>query len=104
MLSARPGSVRLQVTWLVRALDGIALLRRGKRLSSMPPGVRTQLLESLQSSRLLLLRRGIWGLRTLAFLAYYGRQEGRTAVGYRASPGGWADREDGGGSRPVRSP
>jgi len=56
------------------------------------PAARTRLLASLQDSRLLLVRRGVWGLRTLAFVVYYGRDEGRAAVGYRASAGGWIAR------------
>jgi len=104
LLSTRPAAVRLQVVWLVRALDGLALLRRGRRLSSIPLEARARLLESLQRSRLVLLRRGIWGLRTLAFLAYYGRPAGRAAVGYGASPGGWAAREARRAGRTERLP
>jgi hypothetical protein len=93
MLATRPSSVRRQVAWLIRALDLLALVSRGRRLSALPPAAVTRLVRSLQDSPVLLLRRGIWGLRTLAFLAYYGRPGGRTAVGYRADPAGWSARE-----------
>ena len=93
MLATRPSSVRRQVAWLVRALDLLAIVSRGRRLSALPPAAVTSLVRSLQDSPVLLLRRGVWGLRTLAFLAYYGRPEGHAAVGYRADPGGWGARE-----------
>jgi hypothetical protein len=93
LLAARPAAVRRQVRMLVRAVDILALLRGGRRLARLDPTARIRLLESLQDSPSLLLRRGIWGLRTLAFLVYYGRPEGRAAVGYRASPTGWEARQ-----------
>jgi len=92
MLAGRPAAVQRQVRLLIRALDVLSFLRRGRRLARLDPEARTRLLTSLQDSRLLLVRRGVWGLRTLAFLIYYGRDEGRTAVGYRGSPGGWIAR------------
>ena len=99
LLAARPPAVRRQVRMLVRALDVLAMLRGGRRLARLDPAARFRLLESLQDSPLLLLRRGIWGLRTLAFLIYYGRPEGRAAVGYRASPTGWEGRRATEGNR-----
>lgn len=104
MLAARPPSVRRQVAWLIRALDALSLVRNGRRLSALSPVARTRFLESLQNSPVLLLRRGIWGLRTLAFLAYYGRPEGRAAVGYDADPGGWTARPMTDDSLAERSP
>jgi hypothetical protein len=41
---------------------------------------------------MLLLRRGIWGLRTLAFMAYYERPEAAAEIGYRATARGWEAR------------
>jgi hypothetical protein len=37
----------------------------------------------------MLLRRGLWGIRTLAFMGYYIQESVREAIGYRASPEGW---------------
>lgn len=92
MLAGRPAAIQRQVRLLIRAIDILSFLRRGRCLARLDPEARTRLLASLQDSRLLLLRRGVWGLRTLAFLIYYGRDEGRAAVGYRGSPGGWIAR------------
>ena len=48
--------------------------------------------DRVERSRVLLLRRGFWGLRTLVMLGYYGRPEAARAIGYRASPLGWEAR------------
>ena len=91
MLARRPASVRRQLRLLIRALDLQALLFRGRRLARLDPASRTRMLEGLQDSSVLALRRGVWGLRTLAFLLYYGRADGREAVGYGATAAGWEE-------------
>lgn len=88
-LRTRPPGVQRQVVLLVRVLDWLALIRHGRRLTGLDPTRRRRLLESLQRSRLLLLRRGIWGLRSLAFMGYYARPEIHAELGYRARPEGW---------------
>jgi hypothetical protein len=88
-LATRPASVRRQVVLLVRLLDLLSLLRHARRLSGLDDDDRLHLLESLQDAPFLLLRRGIWGVRTLAFMGYYGRPEAAAAIGYRADPRGW---------------
>jgi len=105
LLSGRPGRVRRQVTLLIVALNLIAAARFGRTLPALDPSTRSRLLTSLQDSPLLLVRRGVWGLRTLAFLVYYGREQGRAAVGYRASASGWASRRSpGAGAGEGREP
>jgi hypothetical protein len=88
-LRTRPQGVQRQVVLLVRALDWLALIRHGRRLASLDPTLRQSLMESLQRSRLLLLRRGIWGIRSLVFMGYYARPEIHAALGYRARSEGW---------------
>jgi len=58
----------------------------------LDPARRARFLDSLQTSRLLLARRGIWGLRTLVLMGYYGRPRAAAAIGYRADPRGWEAR------------
>ena len=41
---------------------------------------------------ILALRRGVWGVRTLAFMGYYARPEAAREIGYRAAAAGWAAR------------
>ena len=91
-VAARPAGVRRQLSLFVHALGLVAFLRYGRGLRALSDAQRTALLESLSRSRLLALRRGVWGVRTLAFMGYYARPEAARAVGYRASAAGWGAR------------
>ncbi len=89
-LRSRPPRLQRQLHLLVLALEWSPVLRHGRRFSSLDAGRRTKILDRLQRSPKLLLRRGFWGLRTLVLLGYYGRPEVRHGVGYRAHRDGWA--------------
>ncbi|HEY9383450.1 MAG TPA: hypothetical protein VIP80_08025 [Gemmatimonadales bacterium] len=91
-IALRPAALRRQLGLLIRGIDGIALLRYGRGVARLDPRRRTTLLETLASSRWLLLRRGIWGLRTLVMLGWYTQPSVTEALGYRASPAGWSAR------------
>jgi hypothetical protein len=91
-LSERPAKVRRQVGLLIRALETMPVLRWGRRFSHLDTATRLRFLETLQGSPVLLLRRGIWGLRTLAFMGYYARPEAGALIGYRADARGWEAR------------
>ena len=91
-LASRPAAVRRQLVLLIRFLDLLPAPRHGRRLRSLDAARRLRLLESLERSPLLLLRRGVWGLRTIAFMGYYARPDAAKAIGYRADPGGWEAR------------
>ena len=110
-LSLRPAAVRRQLVLFLRALGLLAILRHGRSFSRLDPRRRLRMLQRLESSRLLPLRRGVWGVRTLAYLAVYGQDEVRAAIGYRAGRTGWAAVRPGAGSpgpseegRPEGSP
>jgi hypothetical protein len=92
-LADRPPGVQRQFRLLLRVIELLPVLRHGRRFSSLDVATRTRVLESLEHSRLLLLRRGVWGLRTLVFMGYYAREEAAAGIGYRASPAGWAARQ-----------
>lgn len=102
-LAARAPGVRRQIRLFIRVLSGVAFLRHGRTLARLGPHDTGRLLAALQGSRLLLLRRGVWGLRTLAFMGYYGQRDVRRAVGYRASLRGWEDRAATAGPWPGRA-
>jgi len=91
-LEARPPAVRRQLGMLIRLIDLLALLRHGRRFASLDGARRTGLLTRLQDARPLLLRRGVWGLRTLIFMGYYARPAAAAEIGYRADPRGWEAR------------
>lgn len=88
-LAARPAGLRRQLTLFIRALDILPVFRYGRTFQGLDPHRRGLFLLGIQDAPLLLLRRGFWGLRTLIFMGYYGREEGRAETGYRADPRGW---------------
>ena len=91
-LATRPESMKRQLRLFVRAISWLPVLRHGRTLGSLDPRRRDAYLRSVERSRLLLVRRGFWGLRTLVLLGYWGRPEAGEAIGYRAHPGGWGAR------------
>lgn len=88
-VAQRPAKMQRQLGAFVRILNALSVLRHGRSLSSLDLAVRTQFLESIQNSNLLLFRRGLWGVRTLVLMGYYARPEARSLVGYRAHTRGW---------------
>ena len=91
-LATKPEAIRRQVVLLVRLLDFLPQLRWARRFTALDPDRRLRFLAALQDAPLLLLRRGIWGLRTIAFMGYYGRTAAAAAIGYRADRRGWEAR------------
>jgi hypothetical protein len=91
-LASRPDTVRRQVVLLIRLLDLLPVFRWGRRFRALDAEQRRRFLAALQDAPLLLLRRGIWGLRTIAFMGYYARAEAAAAIGYRADKRGWEAR------------
>lgn len=91
-LATRPPSVRRQIALFMHLLDAMSVVRHRRRFTSLPAADATRLLEALSRSKLVLLRRGVWGVRTLAFMGYYARVEAAHAIGYHAAAGGWAAR------------
>ena len=89
---ARPPTVRRQLALYVALLEWLPVLRYGRRFSKLDAGHRTRWLDRLQHSRVLLVRRGFWGIRTLVLMGYYGRLDAAAAIGYRAHPRGWEAR------------
>ncbi|MFI5213967.1 MAG: hypothetical protein ACHQU8_05455 [Gemmatimonadales bacterium] len=91
-LALRPVSVRRQLRLLIRVIDVLPLLRYGRRFTALDPASRLAFLSAMQRFPILLVRRGVWGLRTLVFMGYYARPEAGAAIGYRANARGWEAR------------
>jgi hypothetical protein len=89
-LADRPASVRRQIRLFIRAANLFPIARYGRSLAGLSPDRRTRFLQSLQNAPVLMLRRGVWGLRTLVFMGYYAQEPIREALGYRAGAEGWA--------------
>lgn len=88
-LAPRPEQVKRQLRLFLKALDWLAVLRYGRLYTRLSVERRRALLRTLERAPLLPLRRGVWGVRTLAFMAYYGLPEVRRNIGYHPDPGGW---------------
>jgi hypothetical protein len=102
-LSERPRKVGRQVVLFLRVLAVLARLRWGRSLGSLRAERVRALLAGLERSRLLLLRRGVWGVRTLAFMAVYTQPEIQAALGYAGSASGWEARGASQGPWPGRA-
>ena len=70
-LALQPPARRRQVRLFIRAVDWLPVLCWGRRFCSLDPTRRARVLAVLQEVPLLLLRRGVWGLRTLVMLGWY---------------------------------
>ena len=91
-VSNRPSGLRRQLRLLIGTIDWTARLRYGRGLVRLSPAERDQLLARLSVSRIALLRRGIWGLRTLIMLGWYTQPDVAAGLGYRARAEGWSAR------------
>ncbi len=103
-LATRSPAQRRQVRLFVRALDLLPLVRWGCRFTALSADRRARLLTALQNAPVLLLRRGVWALRTLVYLGYYGQPEVRRSIGYSAHPLGWEALTDAAAGRSATGP
>lgn len=88
-LSRRPARMRRQLVLFIRVLSFLPLLRWGRTFRGLDDARRARFLHAVERSRVLLVRRGMWGLRTMVFMGYYARPEAAAEIGYRADPRGW---------------
>lgn len=88
----RPTTVQRQIRAFLRLLNVVTFAISGRRFTSLDDARRLALLERLARSPLLLVRRGVWGIRTLAFMGYYARPSAAQEIRYRASAAGWTAR------------
>jgi len=91
-LARRPTKLRRQLQLFIRALQVMPLVRYGKPFTGLDPQRRARFLGAIQDSPVLLIRRGFWGLRTMAYLGYYSRAAAAAEIGYRAHARGWEAR------------
>jgi hypothetical protein len=88
-LASKPPGVKRQIGLFLRAVNFLPVLTTGRTLTSLPPARRSEFLNRLQRSRIMPLRRGVWGVRTLIFMGYYNQDRIREGIGYAAHPDGW---------------
>ena len=88
-LAARPAVVQRQLSAFVRILDAYSLLRYRRRLGGLSAAQRHAMLQSMERAPVLLLRKGLWGLRTRVLMGYYGRPGAAKQLHYAADRRGW---------------
>ena len=88
-LAARPAAVQKQIASFLHVVEYLPVPRYGARFSRLSPDRGTAVLRWLEHSKVLLIRRGVWGLRTLVMMGYYTQPAVQQAIGYRAHPDGW---------------
>lgn len=88
-LAIRPPALHRQLQLFLYAIEWLPVVRYGRTFSALGHEQRTRVLRYFEGHPLGRIRCGFWGLRTLAFLGYYGRPEGAHAVGYTPDPRGW---------------
>jgi hypothetical protein len=91
-LARRPAAIRRQFGLLIRLLEFLPILRFGQPFSDLDDTRRLRFLAAVQDAPLLLLRRGVWGLRVLVQMGYYAQDARAAGIGYRADPRGWEAR------------
>ena len=91
-LARRSRGLQIQVKCFLWFLNLAPILRYGKTMTRLHESQRTRFLAKIERSRLAILRKGFWGIRTLIFMGYYGRSETQRELGYRAEPLGWSAR------------
>ena len=88
LLRSRPESVkRLHI--FLQAIQWLPVMRYGRPFTRLSREIRMRVLTHLQNNRILNIRVGFWGLRTLVMAGYYGRSEAAREIGYAASVQGW---------------
>jgi hypothetical protein len=90
-VAKRPPALRRQLRLFIRLLNLLPVLRWGRTFERLDPARRARFLASLERSRLFLLRRGFWGVRTLVFMGYYARPSAYAQIGYDARLRGWLE-------------
>lgn len=78
-----------QIRFFLQLIEWGSVIRYGRRFTFLDLPRRVLVLRYLQDHPVQLVRAGFWGLRTLAFLGYYGQPEIGAAIGYRPDARGW---------------
>ena len=89
-LDSRPNAVRKQLSAFISLVRIITFVRHAKSFTALPTQQRYGLLHSLETSRIAVFRKGMWGLRTVLMMGFYARPNAAIAIGYRADRKGWA--------------
>ncbi len=87
LLDRQTAATRRQIGTFLILVDGLSLLRFGRRIHRLRPRQLEALLARLADSRIALMRRGVDGIATLVKASVYGQSELRAQLGYRPPDG-----------------
>lgn len=85
LLGRQPPGQQFQFKLLLFALRWMTVPFTLHRLESLPPNWQDYILRRLEGAPLTILRVGIWGLKTLVFMGYYGQEVVTTGIHYEPS-------------------
>ena len=81
-LQDRPASVRRQFATFLGALRWAPLARYGSPFEKLRGDRQDAVLRWFEDCPVSLLRKGVWGLKAMVFMGYYGQPETNELVGY----------------------
>jgi hypothetical protein len=81
LMDRDPGT-RKQLGTFLGLIRMAPVLRYGRTFDRLKPARREAVLRWFESCPLGLLRTGLWGLKAMVFMGYYGRPECWTEIGY----------------------
>ncbi len=87
-ISARPPAMRRRLRLLLGILRFSPALRYGRRFERLAPAKQDAVLRWFQDAPVRALRQGLWAVKTLVFMGFYGRNEAGAAIGYSPSSTG----------------
>jgi hypothetical protein len=88
-MARRSSGQQRQLVVFLRLLQTLPISRFGRPFTTLSARQRVTFLESIERSRLLLVRRGFWAVRTLVFMGYYTRDDVAESIGYHRDAAGW---------------
>ena len=91
-LARRSARVQGQFEAFLRFVQVLPIARYGRSFTALPSHQRLAVLTRLERSRVVLVRRGFWAVRTLIFIGYYSRADVAESIGSHATAAGWAER------------
>jgi len=74
-LAARPRALQFQIKFFLRMIQFSTLPWHGKSLNRLAPELQDRWLHRFQDSPIPRIRTGMWGLKTLVFMGYYGNPD-----------------------------
>jgi hypothetical protein len=84
-IDARDPALRRRLELFLRIVRWTPVVRYGRRFERLTSDRQDRVLRWFQNAPIATLRQGFWGVKTLIFMAYYGRPEAGVQIGYRPS-------------------